>query len=208
MNSKTTPIIIGVAGGSGSGKTTAVKYLQEKLGQDECRILYQDSYYIDQSDKFDRDGGAVNFDHPSALEFSLMEKHLGELRDGKTIDVPIYDFPTHTRSTETKSLSPSEYILVDGILIYSQPGVRKCLDHLIFVDACEETRFQRRLERDVRERGRTPEGVHKQFFSQVKPMHDEFVEPSKEHASFVIENESDFGHLHEELKQKFLPHLN
>ena len=177
--------IIGVAGGSGSGKTFFAETLAKKLGAELSFVLYQDSYYIDQSDKFDHDGGAVNFDHPDSLDFDLLAEHLKSLKDGVDIEVPIYNFAGHTRSTETIHKSPKKIVLVDGILILGQPKVREFLDQSIFVHTPEDIRYQRRLARDVQERGRTPEGVKAQFDSQVKPMHDKFVEPSKKFADVV-----------------------
>jgi uridine kinase len=187
------PHIIGVAGGSGSGKTHFAKELQKILGFDHCTILYQDNYYIDQSSKFDGDGGSVNFDHPSSLDFSLLAQGLRELRAGKTIRVPIYDFVTHSRKKETLEGKPTKVILVDGILILHSEEVRAELDEAIFFDTPEELRFQRRLDRDVHERGRTPEGVKRQFELQVRPMHNQFVEPSKNHANTIIKDLGDYG---------------
>lgn len=178
--------IIAVAGGSGSGKTTLAQKLLRKLGASSCALLAQDSYYIDQSQKFDRDGGAVNFDHPDALEFSLLARHLAELKAGRAVEVPIYDFATHTRKPVTERFESREYVLVDGTLILSIPELLPFFDEAIFVDTDEKTRFERRLQRDVAERGRTPEGVHAQFYGQVKPMHDRFVEPSKSNCSLLV----------------------
>lgn len=180
------PIIVGVAGGSGSGKTTFAKRLLLKLGHENCAIIGQDSYYIDQSHRFDRDGGAVNFDHPSAIDFQLLEKHLIALNFGQSIEVPIYDFATHKRLPETVKVLPHPIILVDGILILSQENVRSHFDYAIFIDTPEDLRFARRLKRDVEERGRTKDGVTAQFFGQVKPMHDQFVEPSKHFSTKLV----------------------
>lgn len=178
--------IIGVAGGSGSGKTTFANRLREKIGQEHCCVIGQDSYYIDQSSKFDHDGGSVNFDHPDALDFSLMGDHLYEIKQGQQINIPIYDFATHSRKEECVNLKPKKIVFVDGILIFSQDKVITQIDHKVFIDCPEELRFERRLKRDVKERGRTPDGVKTQFFNQVKPMHDKFVEPSKQQACDII----------------------
>ncbi len=178
--------IIGVAGGSGSGKTYFASQLQERLGQNRCEIVYQDSFYIDQSAKFDFDGGSVNFDHPASIDFRLLAECLEKLKTGKPVEIPIYDFGTHSRKKETATVRARPVILVDGILIFHDARVRKLFDDLIFFDTPEDLRYQRRLERDVQERGRTADGVRNQFLSQVKPMHDKFVEPSKQYASTVV----------------------
>ncbi len=182
--------IVGVAGGSGSGKTTFAKRLRERLGESECCVLGQDSYYFDQSKKFDHDGGSVNFDHPDSIDFNLLAKHISELKKGSSVNVPIYDFATHSRSSEGDTLNPRRLIFVDGILIFSQPQVVEELDYKIYIDCPEDLRFERRLHRDVTERGRTKEGVRNQFYKQVKPMHDLFVEPSKDVACDIINVEN------------------
>lgn len=192
------PHIIGVAGGSGSGKTHFAKELQKLLGEENCTILFQDNYYHDQSAKFDGDGGSVNFDHPSSLDFSLLAEGLRILKQGQPLNIPIYDFVTHSRKKETLLGMPKKVILVDGILILNSEEVRNELDEAIFFDTPEELRFERRLTRDVHERGRTPEGVRKQFELQVRPMHNEFVEPSKVHANVLI---SDLGEYSLALKE-------
>ncbi|MBD65387.1 MAG: uridine kinase [Halobacteriovoraceae bacterium] len=183
---KTTKIIA-IAGGSGSGKTFLSKQLYKLLGDEKSAILYQDNYYIDQSDKFDYDGGSVNFDHPESIDFDLLAKHISLLKRSEQVDIPQYDFATHKRKSQTLSCAPKEIIIIEGILVLSSSKVRALVDESIFVDTPEDIRYQRRLKRDIAERGRTEEGVHKQFYSQVKPMHDQFVEPSKQYAHFVIE---------------------
>lgn len=198
------PYIIGVAGGSGSGKTYFARELQRILGDKNCTIIYQDNYYIDQSHRFDGDGGSVNFDHPSSLDFDLLAAGLAQLKQGKSIEVPIYEFATHKRLDETIKCGPKKIVLVDGILILDSAVVRDQLDEAIFFDTPEELRFQRRLERDVVERGRTPEGVKKQFDLQVRPMHDLFVQPSKVHAQTVV---CDLGEYSEAL-QSFTKRLS
>jgi len=187
------PHVIGVAGGSGSGKTYFAKELQQMLGDAHCSILYQDNYYIDQSAKFDGDGGAVNFDHPNSLDFSLLASGLRVLKSGQPLQIPISDFTTHSRKNETLLGEPKSIIIVDGILILHSHEVRAELDEALFFDTPEDLRFQRRLNRDVHERGRTPDGVKKQFDLQVRPMHDQFVEPSKQYAHTIIKDLGDYG---------------
>lgn len=199
----TTPFICGIAGGSGSGKSTLAKAIQKALPPDCVGILTQDSYYIDQSQRFDGDGGSVNFDHPNSLEFSLLEFHLQQLKKGLPVKVPTYDFSTHSRLKRTNNFKPSPIVLVDGTLLFSQPKLVQALDLRLFVDTPEKERLERRLRRDVQERGRTPDGVRKQFQNQVKPMHDRFIEGSKSQAHWVLSGLNSI----EELLQKALQHL-
>lgn len=198
------PHIIGVAGGSGSGKTHFAKELQRTLGEEHCAIIYQDNYYIDQSAKFDGDGGSVNFDHPSSLDFALLAQGLRTLKTGQRLQVPIYDFVTHSRKQETLLEEPKKVIIIDGILILHSEEVRAQLDEALFFDTPEALRFERRLNRDVHERGRTPEGVRKQFELQVRPMHDQFVEPSKAHAHLIIKDLGDYGQALQIYSQKLI----
>ena len=192
-------IIIGISGGSGSGKTTFARLLQTHLGDHFCGMLSQDGYYKDQSQLFDKDGGRVNYDHPDSVEFSLLKTHLNTLKSGEDILVPRYDFSTHRRLVESTYFPCRPVILLDGILILTQSEIREVLDFSFFIDTAEDLRYQRRLHRDVRERGRTPEGVQEQFFSQVKPMHDLFVEPTRELATKVISGEKSFGPIIQEI---------
>jgi len=176
--------IIAITGGSGSGKTTAAKQLWELIGKENCQIMSQDSYYHDHSTKFKGDG-SVNFDHPNAVDFRLMAEHLKSLTLNQSIEVPIYDFVTHTRKKNTIRIEPSKFIIVDGILILSQEILRPFFHISIFIDISEEVRYARRLKRDVEERGRHPDGVKIQFETFVKPMHESFVQPSKEFATHI-----------------------
>lgn len=176
--------IIAISGGSGSGKTTAAKKLLELLGKENAQIISQDSYYYDHSAQFKGDG-SINFDHPNAIDFELMAEHLKCLSQNRPIEVPIYDFVTHTRKKETVRVEPSQFIIVDGILILSQEILRPFYTLSIFIDISEETRYARRLKRDVEERGRHPDGVKIQFYSFVKPMHEAFVQPSSSYATHI-----------------------
>jgi len=182
----TKPWIVAVSGGSGSGKTTLAKKILQISGAANCVIVSQDSYYLDQSKNFDRDGGSVNFDHPNSIDFTLLADHLKILKSGRSVQIPIYDFSTHSRKKTSVKVEPHRLILVDGILILSQPLLRPLFDESLFIEAAENLRFERRLRRDVKERGRTPGGVREQFYTQVKPMHDQYVEPSMAYASILI----------------------
>jgi len=163
--------------------------LRESLGTGRCLLLQQDSYYYDNSDRFDHDGGRINFDHPDAIDFALLSQHLWELKSGRSVRVPLYDFVTHRRLEQTETLHVRPLILVEGMLILSQKAVRERLDIKVFIDAPEDVRLSRRLSRDALDRGRDPVGVKRQFTEHVKPMHDLFVEPSKGHADLVYSGE-------------------
>jgi uridine kinase len=183
--------ILGVAGGSGSGKTYFAQELVRALG-DHATIVYQDNFYIDQSHRFDHDGGSVNFDHPESLDLKLLARCLAELKTGASTKIPIYDFKTHSRAKEELHVEATSIVIVDGILIFHPDYLRAQFDEMIFFDTPEMIRYERRLERDVNERGRTPEGVKAQFLNQVKPMHDQFVDPSKVHAHTIVKDLGDY----------------
>lgn len=186
MSDSTTPaLILGVAGGSGSGKTTVVNKIIEGIG-DEVLLLQHDSYYRDLSHLSFDDRKKQNFDHPSALETELMIRHLDALKNGYQIELPVYDFVNHTRSDETIRTSPKKIILVDGILIFAEPNLRDHMDIKLFVDTDDDVRLLRRLKRDINERGRDFDGVLSQYEKYVRPMHLEFVEPSKRYADIII----------------------
>lgn len=192
-------VLIGVAGGSGSGKTTFARMLQANLSENFAGILSQDSYYRDLSKQFDKDGGRVNFDHPDSLEFSLLAEHLRGLKRNDDVIVPQYDFVTHSRRTDLCLFVCRPVVILDGTMILAQPEIRSLLNFAFFIDTSDEVRFQRRLYRDVRERGRTPEGVKEQFDTQVRPMHNLYVEPSKKLADRVISGEKSFGPVIQEI---------
>jgi uridine kinase len=195
--------ILGVAGGSGSGKTYFAQELKDALGE-HATIVYQDNFYIDQSHRFDHDGGSVNFDHPESLDLRLLAKCLSELKSGQSTKIPIYDFKTHTRVKEHLDVRPTSIVIVDGILIFHPDYLRDQFDEMIFFDTPESLRYERRLERDVNERGRTPDGVLAQFLKQVKPMHDQFVEPSKAHAHTVVKDLGDYHEHFDAYKDRLL----
>lgn len=195
-----------MAGGSGSGKTYFARALAHALGE-HAIIVYQDNFYIDQSHRFDHDGGSVNFDHPESLELTLLAKCLGELKSGKGTQIPQYDFVTHSRMKEHLEVPLKKIIIVDGILIFHPDYLRAQFDEMVFFDTPEELRYERRLERDVKERGRKPEGVRAQFLKQVKPMHDQFVEPSKAFAHTIVRDLGDYQEHFEAYKRKLLNFL-
>ena len=180
------PLVIGIAGGSGSGKTTVAQTILQRVGPERIAFLQHDSYYKDLSGLPPAQKAEVNFDHPNSLETELLIQHIASLRDGKPVEVPIYDFSTHSRTSQTFTVKPRRVILVEGILIFTEVALRKTFDVKIFVDTDSDLRFIRRLERDITERGRTTESVIKQYQSTVRPMHMEFVEPSKRYADVII----------------------
>ena len=180
------PLVIGIAGGSGSGKTTVAQEILQRVGPSQIAFLQHDSYYKDLTGLPPTQRVEVNFDHPNSLETDLLTEHIVALRDGKSIEVPIYDFSTHSRTNQTFTVHPRRVILVEGILIFTEIALRDLFDVKIFVDTDSDIRFIRRLNRDITERGRTTESVIKQYQSTVRPMHLEFVEPSKRYADIII----------------------
>jgi uridine kinase len=178
--------VIGIAGGSGSGKTTVAQEILQRVGPDRIAFLQHDSYYKDLSGLPPTQRAEVNFDHPNSLETDLLTEHIAALRDGKSVEVPIYDFSTHSRTNKTFTVQPRRVILVEGILIFTEHALREMFDVKIFVDTDSDLRLIRRLERDIAERGRTAQSVIKQYQSTVRPMHLEFVEPSKRYADVII----------------------
>jgi uridine kinase len=180
------PVVIGVAGGSGSGKTTVVRRIVESLGSDQVTVLDHDRYYRDRNDLRLEERAALNYDHPDALETDLMVRHVHELKAGRSVDMPVYDFTRHARLKTTDQVLPRRAIIVEGILVFVDPALRALMDIKVFVDTDADTRFIRRLRRDVADRGRTMESVIDQYQSTVKPMHLDFVEPSKRYADIIL----------------------
>jgi uridine kinase len=178
--------VIGVAGGSGSGKTTVVRRIVESIGDERVSLLEHDRYYRDRLDLSLDQRAALNYDHPDSLETDLLVHHVNELRSGRGVEVPSYDFALYKRQPTSLALEPRRAIIVEGILIFSDPALRKLMDVKVFVDADDDTRFIRRLQRDLAERGRTVASVIEQYLGTVKPMHLEFVEPSKRYADVII----------------------
>lgn len=179
-------LIIGVAGGTGSGKTTVANAIIDRVGRERIALVEHDSYYRDQSDKPLEVRARVNYDHPDSLETDLMIEHLKQLRRGLPVQVPVYDFASHTRIQETKRMDPRPVIMVEGILIFVDRALREMFDVKIFVDTDADIRMIRRLQRDMEERGRTFDSVITQYRESVRPMHLEFVEPSKRYADIIL----------------------
>ena len=186
MSSKNQPIIIGIAGGSGSGKTTVANVILERVGKEQIAFLPHDAYYCDLSNISLQERKKENFDHPNSLETDLLIKHLTMLKKWQAIEMPVYDFKAHTRSSKTIIVHPQKVILIEGILIFVEPALRKLFDVKIFVDTDADIRFIRRLDRDINERGRSASSVINQYLSTVRPMHIEFVEPSKRFADVIV----------------------
>lgn len=180
------PVIIGVAGGSGSGKTTVVEVIIDRLGRESVTRIQHDSYYFDRAEMPPAARESINYDHPDALDSALLARHLHALRGGKSIDVPVYDFTTHTRRRQTRTVKPKPAVILEGILALAEPAIRGLLDLRVFVDTDADLRILRRLQRDTIARHRSIESVIAQYLSTVRPMHLEFVEPSKRHAHVII----------------------
>jgi len=186
MAERSTPLVIAIAGGSGSGKTTVAQAILNRVGRHRIAYLPHDAYYRDLKElpRVQRD--QVNFDHPNSLETSLLVHHIRKLKNNEAVLLPIYDFTTHTRTDRTLEVEPQKVILVEGILIFVEPELRNLFDVKIFVDTDPDLRFIRRLERDITERARTVETVIRQYLTTVRPMHMDFVEPSKRYADVII----------------------
>ncbi len=186
MPNRTPPLVIGIAGGTGSGKSTVAKVIIDRVGAGHIALLPHDAYYKNLAQLEPAQRTLINFDHPDSLETSLLVAHIKALKNFHSIELPVYDFKTHTRTAETIHLEPQPVILVEGILILAEQGLRDLFDVKIFVDTDADIRFIRRLERDIAERGRTSASVIHQYMSTVRPMHMEFVEPSKRYADVII----------------------
>jgi uridine kinase len=181
-----TPLVIGIAGGSGSGKTTLARLILERVGIERIAYLPHDAYYKDLSDLPPNQRVTINFDHPDSLDTDLLVQQVRTLKDKQSINLPVYDFKTHTRTQNIRRIEPQPVIMVEGILIFAEPVLRALFDVKLFVDTDADIRFIRRLERDIHERGRTTESVIHQYLTTVRPMHLEFVEPSKRYADVII----------------------
>lgn len=183
---KTKPYVIGIAGGTGSGKSTFSRELINLLKKDRIVYISHDSYYRDRSDLTFEQRTQLNYDHPDSLETELLVEHLKQLCEGKAVDIPTYDFCTHSRTSETQHLEPQPVILIEGILIFTSKELRDLMDIKIFINTDADIRIIRRMLRDIEERGRSLRSVTDQYFNTVRPMHEAFVEPSKRYADIIV----------------------
>ena len=181
-----TPVIIGIAGGTGSGKTTVAQAIYDRVGSSRIEWISHDSYYRDFEGLSPDERHKINFDHPDSLETELLIRHLDVLGKGSSVEVPLYDFASHRRRTDTQRVEPRRVVIVEGILVLAEPELRKRIDIKLFVDTPADIRFMRRLMRDIQTRGRSLESVVHQYMTTVRPMHEEFVEPSKRYADLII----------------------
>jgi len=181
-------ITIGVYGGTGSGKTTIVSKIISEFPTNEIQVISQDSYYKDTSHLTFDERCALNFDHPDAIDFPLLYQHVNSLKNGENIEQPVYSFETHNRTKETVTVVPKKILIIEGILILNYPKLRSLFDLKIFIDADSDMRMERRVSRDISERGRTPEEVLNRYLNTLKPMHKQFIEPMKVHADITLEN--------------------
>ena len=178
-------IFIGIAGGTGSGKTTLTEHIKKRFGED-VSVIYHDNYYKDQTGMPFEVRCRQNYDHPDAFETDLMVRHLKALKAGFPIQFPVYSYTEHNRTTETITIQPTSVVIVEGLLIFQNPDLRDLMDIKIFVDTDADVRILRRIMRDVKERGRTIESVVEQYLTTVKPMHEQFIEPSKRFADIIV----------------------
>ena len=181
-------ITIGVYGGTGSGKTTIVSQIVSEFPTSEIQVISQDSYYKDTSHLNFDERCALNFDHPDAIDFPLLYQHVNSLKNGDNIEQPVYSFETHNRTKETVTVVPKKILIIEGILILNYPKLRSLFDLKIYIDADSDMRMERRVSRDISERGRTPEEVLNRYLNTLKPMHKQFIEPMKVHADITLEN--------------------
>ncbi|MBK9164666.1 MAG: uridine kinase [Acidobacteria bacterium] len=186
-------MIIGICGGTGSGKTTIARAIVDAVGRENVVLVEQDSYYRNLADMPLDERHQANFDHPDSIDSDMLVHHLVRLKQGLVVEMPLYDFKTHTRSDEIETIRPKPVVIVEGILIFAEPRVLDLLDMRVYVDTPDDIRFIRRLRRDIAERGRTVDSVIDQYYRTVRPMHFEFVEPSKRHADVILPEGSNTG---------------
>ena len=179
-------MIIGICGGTGSGKTTIAREVLKRVGEENLNLIQQDSYYINLSEMPLDERRRANFDHPDAVDFESIVDHLSSLKNGDAVEIPVYNFKTHTRNEETSRLEPKPVVIIEGILIFSEPRIVELLDIKVFIDTPDDVRLLRRIRRDIKERGRTLDHTLWQYEKTIRPMHYEYVEPSKKHADVII----------------------
>ena len=201
-------LIIGIYGGTGSGKTTIVNMIASHFSSNDIEIISQDSYYKDNSDISYEDRCKLNFDHPDAIDFNLLHKHLKNLRKGETVEQPIYDFKIHNRLKKTIQIKPKKILILEGILIMCHAEIRSIFDLKIFINANSKPRMERRIKRDIVERGRSRDEVLKRYIETLKPMHEKFIEPTKIYANYIIENQFNNKLNIDELLEKMKLYLN
>jgi uridine kinase len=185
-HASTRPLVVGIAGGTGSGKTTVAHKLAAAMPAGRCVTIEHDAYYRDQAHLGAEARAAINYDHPASLESPLLVEHLRTLRAGGAVEVPIYDFKTHTRRPETRAVAAAAVIIVEGILVFTEPALREQMDIKIFVDTDPDIRLMRRIRRDLEQRGRTFGSIRDQYYATVRPMHLEHVEPTKRWADLIV----------------------
>ncbi|MFM8529439.1 MAG: uridine kinase [Ilumatobacteraceae bacterium] len=185
-NEATKPFVIGVAGGTCSGKTTVAERLVDIVGSEHLALIRQDAYYVDRTHQPFDERARANYDHPDAFDWELMNEHLTRLLSGETVPVPVYDYADHNRSHEVQMVAPARIVVFEGILALYEPGLRDLFDLKVFVDTDADVRLIRRLQRDVRDRGRTPDSIMAQYMATVRPSHMQFIEPSKRHADVIF----------------------
>ena len=201
-------LIIGIYGGTGSGKTTIVNMIASHFSSNDIEIISQDSYYKDNSDISYEDRCKLNFDHPDAIDFNLLHKHIKNLRKGETVEQPIYDFKIHNRLKKTIQIKPKKILILEGILIMCHAEIRSIFDLKIYINANSKTRMERRIKRDIVERGRSRDEVLKRYIETLKPMHEKFIEPTKIYANYIIENQFNNKLNIDELLEKMKLYLN
>ena len=201
-------LVIGIAGGTGSGKTTVARRILKRIGTEHVALLSQDSYYKHQPHLTKEERAQVNYDHPNSFDNELLIEHLQELRQGKSVQVPVYSFSEHIRTEETIPLAPTPVVVLEGILVLADEPLRKEMDIKVFVDTDADVRVLRRINRDMRERGRSFDSVFAQYLNTVKPMHEAFIEPSKRYADLIVpeggENEIAVTLLASRIKQSII----
>lgn len=186
QSSNRNPFVIGVAGGSGSGKSTVTRQVLASIGPEMASVVYQDDYYCDQTDLSPEERRKTNYDHPEAFDWPLMMQHVQALRRGESIEMPTYDFAEHNRASKTVTIQPAPVIVIEGLFALYDAELRKMMSLKIFVDTAPDVRFIRRLQRDISERGRNTESVINQYLETVRPMHKQFIEPTKRHAHVIL----------------------